>query len=642
MWRFAITLLFLGLWHTSASADKRIALLIGNRGYQPGIGQLKNPHNDIELVANALRKIGFRVLPPLKDATREKLLSSVLDLAETLKEAGTDAVGFLYYSGHGIASGGQNYLIPVDVDQPTGRVLSIKGVTQGEILAKLQQIAPQAAHYLVLDACRTNLAGFRGSKGFVPEPKRDGILLAYAAAPGTTASDEGDHGGPYAIALADELVRPGQVDLLMFHNVRVAVDKRMSGEQVPWFEDGIRRPERVKFGGEIKVEPVAPSAQPHLSEAERAWLLVKDVRNAEVLRAFVSQFGDTVYGALARVRLDELKGAIGSPAHNVVQVATFYATNRRLTGNAVDPTKIYGTEIEGSFQYGRAVVTIPTSDRPSLTDLPTMWRLERASAPGKKPILSAVSPLTVDDARMTLANAAKSSNAKSLLVFVHGYYTNFSDAALRTAKLAYDLQFAGTPFFYSWPSAGSLRAYWQDEEAARLSEMIFERLLDDLSALPFTDIYIVAHAMGARIVGHALQHRVEKGKDVKPFRDIVLAAPDINAELFKGVIAPKLAAMQGTRTTIYASSADSALASSKVVHGFRRVGETSGGVIVFPGLDVIDASKVSKSSTFSVANVIESPAVLKDMQSLIQRNARAEQRGLAKQGEAPNIYWQLQ
>jgi esterase/lipase superfamily enzyme len=103
---------------------------------------------------------------------------------------------------------------------------------------------------------------------------------------------------------------------------------------------------------------------------------------------------------------------------------------------------------------------------------------------------------------------------------------------------------------------------------ARLSEGVFEQLIDEISQLPATDIYVVAHSMGNRIVGHALQARADKGKATKNLRELLLAAPDINADVFRSVIAPKLAAMQGTRTTVYASSSDIALKASKLVHGF--------------------------------------------------------------------------
>ena len=50
-------------------------------------------------------------------------------------------------------------------------------------------------------------------------------------------------------------MKPGQSDLIMFHNVRVAVMDKTNGDQVPWTEDGIQRRQRVLFGDESKLAP---------------------------------------------------------------------------------------------------------------------------------------------------------------------------------------------------------------------------------------------------------------------------------------------------------------------------------------------------------------------------------------------------
>ena len=228
----AIALLFLPT-AVFARAEKRIALLIGNKDYKPGVGALVNPLNDIRVVGDALKAVGFEVLKPTQNATRASMLLAVHDFAAKLSAAGSDAVGFLYYSGHGIASAGENYLIPVDIDEPSTVQLSVQGVKQSEVLAILRSEAPNAAHYLVLDACRNTLQGSRGGKGFVPVGQQSGVLVAFAAEPGKTASDTGEGSGPYAAALAAELVKPGQNDLLMFHRVRVAVMDKTNGDQVP-------------------------------------------------------------------------------------------------------------------------------------------------------------------------------------------------------------------------------------------------------------------------------------------------------------------------------------------------------------------------------------------------------------------------
>jgi uncharacterized caspase-like protein len=197
---------------TCVQAEGRIALLIGNKDYKPGVGALVNPLNDVRLIGDALKAVGFEVLSPVHNARRAEMLLAIHALAARLKTAGANAVGFIYYSGHGIASAGENYLIPVDIDEPSTVQLSVQGVKQSEVLAVLRNEAPNAAHYLVLDACRNNLQGARGGKGFLPVGQQSGVLVAFATEPGKTATDNGSGSSPYAAALAEELVRPGQND----------------------------------------------------------------------------------------------------------------------------------------------------------------------------------------------------------------------------------------------------------------------------------------------------------------------------------------------------------------------------------------------------------------------------------------------
>jgi esterase/lipase superfamily enzyme len=334
--------------------------------------------------------------------------------------------------------------------------------------------------------------------------------------------------------------------------------------------------------------------------------------------------------------------APGAPKQ-VVEITTYYATNRNKLGGP-EPVKMYGTDYQGNFQYGRAVVSIPPNHKPGeIEQLNFIMRMIVEPDPNKHFVLKSVTPLELDAARKEMTDKINSAKSKSMLVFVHGYNSGFADAAMRTAQIAYDLKFPGMPFFYSWPSAARVRAYLPDEEAARLSESVFEALIDDLTtSLPVTDIYIVAHSMGTRVVSHALQHRQEKGKPSTQLRELLLAAPDINAELFRGVIAPKLAAMQGLRTTVYASSSDLALMASKVVHGFQRVGETTGGVFVYPGIETIDASSASSSSrALGHSYVVDTPSVIGDIRSIVLNRATTKQRGLAATGTVPNVYWKF-
>jgi hypothetical protein len=87
---------------------RRVALVIGNGAYEKGA--LPNPVNDATDVAASLRASGFEVI------LRTDLRLSQME--QIVREFGDGVqrgdVALFYYAGHGLESGGANYLIPVD------------------------------------------------------------------------------------------------------------------------------------------------------------------------------------------------------------------------------------------------------------------------------------------------------------------------------------------------------------------------------------------------------------------------------------------------------------------------------------------------------------------------------------------------
>ena len=70
--------------------------------------------HQIALLEGVLKRLGF-VVTTVHDAGLAGLHQAVNAYARRTRQAGPDAVGFFYYSGHGAADGATNYLIPVDV-----------------------------------------------------------------------------------------------------------------------------------------------------------------------------------------------------------------------------------------------------------------------------------------------------------------------------------------------------------------------------------------------------------------------------------------------------------------------------------------------------------------------------------------------
>jgi len=218
----------------------RLALLIGNQGYASKVGPLKNPHNDVNLIETSLKQIGFKVTV-LKDAGYKAMDSALKRYVDEVRRAGRGALSFFYYSGHGVANSDTqiNYLIPIDVTDTDDNKVWYESFQQSAVIDLLSRQAPDATHYVVFDACRSelNITGVSAKalgtdKGFVPVNDTSGLLIAYATAPKKTASDVGVGGGPYAKVLAEELVKPGVESVSMFRNVQIRVKQSIG--QDPW------------------------------------------------------------------------------------------------------------------------------------------------------------------------------------------------------------------------------------------------------------------------------------------------------------------------------------------------------------------------------------------------------------------------
>jgi esterase/lipase superfamily enzyme len=286
------------------------------------------------------------------------------------------------------------------------------------------------------------------------------------------------------------------------------------------------------------------------------------------------------------------------PKPNFIELNVDYATDRLPnpgTTKTRNPSQYFSGTLDPDFKdfsFGTVRVTIPTNRNSGELNLPRFWNFVNQSDPEHFFVIQQITE--VDRARfMQMINTPGANEESSLLLFVHGFDTTFTDAAFRAAQLAHDLQFRGKIMFYSWPSAGVITGYWKDEDSSRISTLRFQKLLADLLATKITHIYIVSHSMGSRIVIPAVNSLASRG-DVSKVSELLLAAPDFNEIEFKDLAAGfRELRAKGTRLTIYASSNDFALRASKVVHSYRRLGESDPALDVFNGLDSVDASTVA-------------------------------------------------
>jgi WD40 repeat protein len=301
---------------SNAFAQARHALLIGNQGYTAKIGPLKNPHDDIALVGAALRTLGF-VVDEIKDADYRSIDGAIKRHVATVRRGGQGTISFVYYSGHGAANPETkiNYMIPVDASA-VDEELWTYSLNLNTIVQSLRTEAPLATHYVVFDACRSELnlgAGTKSlaEKGLVPFAYMPGMLIAFSTAPGQTASDGKEKGGgPYAKALAEEIVKPGVDSMLVFSRVarrvqrQIGQDPYLSASTMPEiFLAG--RPDAASASSNSSSAPEIS----RVSEAELAWRWVKNTSSRTTLEDFIKQFGTSEYAPLAQARLKQLEAA---------------------------------------------------------------------------------------------------------------------------------------------------------------------------------------------------------------------------------------------------------------------------------------------------------------------------------------------
>ena len=269
----ALGAMYASLWADPALADKRVALVIGNSGYQ-NAAALPNPMRDAQAMAARFKEGGFVVVTALD--------SGIVQFKRVIREfedATTDAdIVVIYYAGHGIEVDGINYLVPVDAKLAKDRDAQDEAVTLERLVESAD--AAKRLRLIILDACRDNpfaktmkrqrTAAVRGAGwvnpglGRVEPTSGSSTLIAYAAKQGFAAEDgDADH-SPFTAALLNNLFEPGLDIRLALGRVRDDVMKTTNNRQEPWASGSLG-------GGNIAL--VSAPAEPPVaarSEAEKS------------------------------------------------------------------------------------------------------------------------------------------------------------------------------------------------------------------------------------------------------------------------------------------------------------------------------------------------------------------------------------
>ena len=221
------------------AATKRVALVIGNSAYQH-TPILENPKNDAADMTAALSDLGFAVIGGT-DLDKAAMDRKVREFAEALN--GAD-VGLLFYAGHGLQVGGQNYLVPIDAKLTTAAALDFEMIRLDLVHRAMER--ESKTNIVFLDACRDNplgrnLARAMGTRsadigdGLAAVESGVGTLISFSTQPGNVALDGDGRNSPFASAMVKQLALRGGADLgEMLIHVRNDVMGATRGKQIPW------------------------------------------------------------------------------------------------------------------------------------------------------------------------------------------------------------------------------------------------------------------------------------------------------------------------------------------------------------------------------------------------------------------------
>ncbi len=221
--------------------EKRYALVIGNSSYK-NVPTLRNPIHDAADLTTALKQLNFEVISAT-DATYMEIRSAFFKFHEKLVNGPKDqTIGLFYYSGHGLQSDGENYIVPVDAHIEYQDDIPRQCFPVQKIILENMERSNTRINILVLDACRNNTfpqATRSPGEGLAAMRKARGSFIAYSTAPGSTASDGTGRNGLYTQELLKALQKPNRSIEEVFKEVRINV-LRLSGErQYTWDNSNI-------------------------------------------------------------------------------------------------------------------------------------------------------------------------------------------------------------------------------------------------------------------------------------------------------------------------------------------------------------------------------------------------------------------
>lgn len=321
--------------------------------------------------------------------------------------------------------------------------------------------------------------------------------------------------------------------------------------------------------------------------------------------------------------------------HTIVDV--LYGTDRALEPKAILEERYTGRR--DKLKFGVAQVSIPHSHVFGEVERPFFDSNEKI---GEDVVITQLYDIEkkrfVELLKLKLGKVEETD----MLVFIHGYNVTFAQAVRQTAQLSYDLRFKGVPLTYSWTSQGGVAQYHKDEASVMYTVPKLVAFLQEvIRNRGDAKIHILAHSMGTRALANALKD-ISYLYDTPQFKNVILAAADIDSEVFESNLYSKIIKTT-QKMTIYTSSEDKALQASNILHDGKRLGEGGENISVFKDIVTIDASGVDTSFVgLGHSYFAQKELLVNDLRALVHKSLPPQKRSnLVEKLKEKLLYWQF-
>jgi esterase/lipase superfamily enzyme len=301
--------------------------------------------------------------------------------------------------------------------------------------------------------------------------------------------------------------------------------------------------------------------------------------------------------------------AAATPGATVVDMLV--ATTRRPSP---EPGVLYSGE-RGDLSFTEIAVSIPPDNVRKAGEV--QWPSDMPANPATDFTTVKVESVSVPQGVKDWAKRALSRD-RHVLIFVHGFNTQYDEAVYRLAQIVHDSEAKVTPVLFTWPSRGSVLEYPYDRESTNYSRTALEDMLWRVSQDPSVGrVSILAHSMGSWLTVEALrQLAIRHGKVPPKIDTLMLASADLDVDVFRQQM--RDLGPSRPRVVLFVSHDDKALGITRVFGGnVDRVGQVDPSkepyrtaLETLQGVTVVDLSALDTGDEVDHTKFAESPEVV--------------------------------